>query len=360
MTTASFSNNPDLVQAILDDRLSEWASTILDDPASDHELRQIASQALETCAAIRSSTEGDAEQLTVVFRAAGIDSTATTSDQRHTLHIDVDPGDAEDAIAVLKDAGYQAARDWVGAAARSFLRFGGETILTRSGTHTSVAVLRWRRPTPGQSKLRSLIARVINPTPADWAIVDLPERLWWAYGALRPFRLVAERLGLASDEHGDLEPFLVTPDALLDPLFAVAEIDDSDVFADVGCGDGRIVVAAVQQRGCRAIGIDQSAATAAAARRRVAEAELSDRIRIIHANAQDTDLSEATVALFFVPMAVATRLVPTVLQQLAPGGRIVLHEQSRLATTLPSPIDSTAIIASDAVTVAHRWDQSYS
>jgi len=357
MTAASISNDPDLVRAILDDRLSHWARAVLDDPDSGHEARQIASHALATCTTIRASTEDVAESLTAALRAAGITSKSAVSDQRHTLVLDVAPRDAEDAITALKVAGYQTAQEWAGAAARSFLRFGGSTILTRSGTQSSVVVLRWQRPAPGRSKLGSLVRQIVTPTPADWAITDLPERLWWAYGALRPFRLVAERIGLASNEHGDLEPFLVTPDALLDPLFAVAEIEDTDVFADIGCGDGRIVVAAAERRGCRAIGIEQSAETAAAARERAETAGLSERVRIVHANAQDTDLSEATVALFFVPMDVATRLVPSVLRQLGSGGRIVLHEQSRLAPALPLPSESTAIIAGDAVTVAHRWNQ---
>jgi len=206
-------------------------------------------------------------------------------------------------------------------------------------------------------RLRSFADRVVVPTPADWAIVDLPERLWWAYGALRPFRLLAERLGLASDEHGDLEPFLVTPDALLDPLFQVAELGESDVFADIGCGDGRIVCAAARRRGCRALGVDQSADAVGTARRRVDDARLSDRVRIVHADAQDVDLSETTAALFFVPMAVAVRLVPSVLRQMSSGGRVILHEQSDLDPTLPKPTHSTAIIAADAVTVAHRWDR---
>jgi len=355
MTAALLSSDPALVQAILDDRLSTWATTVVADPTSDDDARATAMRVLETCASISASTGADAEQLTTALRAAGIESTTTPSDQRHTLVLDVAPDDAERTISILKHAGYEAARDWSGAAARSFLRFGGDTILTRAGTHSSVVRLRWQQADPGRSKLNWMIRRVIDPTAADWAMVDLPERLWWAYGLLRPFRLVAERLGLASDEHGDLEPFLVTPDALLEPLFEVAELDDTDVFADIGCGDGRIVVAAARTRGCRAIGVEQSADTAAAARERVDEAGLSDRVRIIHADAQDTDLSEATVALFFVPMAVAARLVPTILDRMAPGGRVVLHEQSELAGALAAPAVSVAIIADDAATVAHRW-----
>ena len=188
-------------------------------------------------------------------------------------------------------------------------------------------------------------------------MVDLPDRLWWAYGVVRPIRLVAERIGVASNEHGHLEPFLVTPRTLLEPLFDVAALSEDDVFADIGCGDGRIVVAAARRHGCRAVGVEQSAASVAAARDRAAEAGVSDRVTIVHSDAQDADLSTVTVAMLFVPMVVARRLIPSLSDRFAPGARIVLHEQSRLPPTLPRPSQSTAIIAPEAITVAHRWQR---
>lgn len=357
MTDALRSDEIALVRAIIDDRLSDWAAATLDDPDADPESHRAATCATETCATIRASTERAAEPLASALRAARVDSTVTASDQRHTLRIDVAASDAEAAIMTIEGLGYRRATTWAGGAARSFLRFGGGTILTRTEGRTSVVDLRWHRPTASRSRPRAFVDRVVVPTAADWAIVDLPERLWWVYGALRPFRLVAERLGLVSDDHGDLEPFLVTPDTLLDPLFDVAELDESDVFTDVGCGDGRIVCAAARRHGCRALGVDRSAEAVATARRRVDDAGLADRVRILHADAHDVDLSDTTVALFFVPMSVAVRIVPTVLGRMSAGGRVVLHEQSELDPDLPSPTRTTAIIAADAVTVAHRWDR---
>lgn len=357
MTAAAVSDDHELVAAILQDRLSTWARGVLDGPASDGAARELASRALATCTRIHASAESEGRRLTAALRSSGVDSTMSASDQRHSIVIDIAPADADAAARVLKDAGFDAGREWAGAAARSSQRFAGESTFTRSADHSIVVRLRWRQPTPSRSRLRSIAARAVTPTPADWAMIDLPAPLWWAYGALRPFRLVAERLGLASDEHGDLEPFLVTPDALLDPLFDVAGVDDADVVADIGCGDGRIVVAAAERRGCRSIGVERSAESVEAARERVARSGLDARIRIIHGDAQEADMSEATVALFFVPMVVAVRIVPTILQRMAAGGRVVLHEQSRPSNDLPQPDRSVAIIADDAVTVAHRWDR---
>ena len=53
-------------------------------------------------------------------------------------------------------------------------------------------------------------------------------------------------------------PFLPTPTGLIDALLDVAEVGPDDVVADLGCGDGRVLVhAAARTRGCRAFGVDR-------------------------------------------------------------------------------------------------------
>lgn len=354
--TAAISRDPEVVEAIHANRLSAWSHEVLADPDRPKEQRQIAVRALDTCTTISTLTETEAQRLVGELAHTGIESETTTSDQRHSILIDVDPDDAPKALSILQRDGFSMSREWTGAAARSFYRFARDTTLTKSAEHSTVVRLRWQRREPSHSKPREVLSRVFTPTSADWALIDLPKPLWWAYGAVRPIRLVAERLGFASRSHGGLEPFLVTPDALLEPLFDVAELTEEDVFADIGCGDGRIVVAAAQRHGCRALGIEQSASSVAAARNRVARAGLSDRVTIVHANAHDADLSEITAALLFVPMVVAVRLIPAMSGRLAPGAHIVLHEQSRLPADLPKPSHSVAVVARQAVTVAHHWN----
>ncbi len=353
--TSEITSDPEVVEAILASRLSTWSRAVLSDPDRPDEQRRIATLALETCATIGHLTETEADRLVGELGAAGIQASATTSDQRHSILLDIAADDAPGAIELLQRDGFSMSREWTGAAARSFHRFGRETTLTKSAAHSTVVRLRWQEWKPTRSKLTDILRRVVTPTSADWALVDLPTPVWWAYGLLRPGRLVAERVGGGSKVHGDLEPFLVTPDALLEPLFDVAELTEDDVFADIGCGDGRIVVAAAQLRGCRALGIEQSAPSVSAARDRVERAALSDRVTILHADANDADLTEVTAALFFVPMTVAAQLIPVVSDRFAPHSRIVLHEQSRLSAELPQPSHSVAVIARHAVTVAHQW-----
>jgi cyclopropane fatty-acyl-phospholipid synthase-like methyltransferase len=125
---------------------------------------------------------------------------------------------------------------------------------------------------------------------------------------------------------------------------------------DVGCGDGRVVVTAAEQIGCRAVGVERSVDLVERARRRATDAGVADRVEIVHGDGRSTDLADATVVFMFLSMRVVVDLVPATLQQLRPGARLVIHEQTRLPGTMnPKPDESAAVIADGAVTVAHRW-----
>ncbi len=274
----------------------------------------------------------------------------SVSDQRHTVSIDVAPADAQRAAAALHGAGFRSSWVWTAGALESLLRTADSQVLTRDGEVSTVVQLRWRRRRHGR------LQRVFGPRPADWEAVALPARLWWGYSIVRPIRLFAERLGLRSSDHSALEPFLVTPRSLIDALLDVASVGADDVVFDFGSGDGRFVVTAAAARGCRSIGVEQSSELCAVAVERAAAAGVTDRVRIVNADAADVDLSEVTVVVLFLPMGVAARVVPDLLTRLSPGARIVLHEQNALAAGIPQPDTVHGVIVDDAVTVAHRWN----
>src|SRR5262245_55694981 len=51
-------------------------------------------------------------------------------------------------------------------------------------------------------------------------------------------------------------PFITSPDYVVNKMIEMANISDRDLVYDLGCGDGRIVITAAVQRGCRGIGFD--------------------------------------------------------------------------------------------------------
>merc|ERR1719454_2466364 len=67
--------------------------------------------------------------------------------------------------------------------------------------------------------------------------------------------------------------FIPTEQTSIDPILSVLRLEPDDVFYDLGCGDGRIVVSVVKHFRCRGIGIEVNRLLVVKARAQ-AEAEL--------------------------------------------------------------------------------------
>jgi SAM-dependent methyltransferase len=344
-----------LVEAIHRGRLHEVATTIRDDPARPALERARAAEAVTVCEQIGWACEQDRDRIVTLLRAAGchVDAVAPPGPrQHHTVELRVDDYEAAHrAASVLAGHGFEPWQQWTRGAARSARRFADELVVGATGDVTTVVRFPW-----GAGARRSRLARVFTPTSGDWSLIDLPGWSWPAYSLIRPARLVLERVGALGRHDDSLGPFLSTPRSLIGPLLAFAGVTADDRLLDVGCGDGRVVVAAAEQTGCRAVGVERSADLVERARRRATDAGVSGLVDIVHGDGRAADLAEATVVFMFLSMRVVADLVPTTLHQLRPGSRLVIHEQTRLPHSMdPTPDESAAVIADGAVTVAHRW-----
>lgn len=70
---------------------------------------------------------------------------------------------------------------------------------------------------------------------------------------------------------------------------AVMNLKPSDVFADLGCGDGRALIAAVKSSGCTAVGVEIDPEKASEAWENVRLAGLTDKISITIGDARNFD-----------------------------------------------------------------------
>ena len=119
-------------------------------------------------------------------------------------------------------------------------------------------------------------------------------------------------------------PFVPTPHTLVQKMLDLAQLRAEDFLVDLGCGDGRIAVAA-GQRGARALGVDldplriQEAAAAA----RIAQVE--GRVRFRRQDLFQTPIEEASVVAIYLMPQINLRLRPTLLTALRPGARVVSH-----------------------------------
>jgi SAM-dependent methyltransferase len=119
--------------------------------------------------------------------------------------------------------------------------------------------------------------------------------------------------------------FVATPNDVVDQMLKLAQVGPGDVVYDLGCGDGRIVVAAAKKYGCRAVGFELDRLRVREARENTARAGVAERVTIELKDALTVDLRPATVVTLYLGPELNARLIPQ-LQQLAPGSRIVSHD----------------------------------
>src|SRR5581483_10800287 len=75
----------------------------------------------------------------------------------------------------------------------------------------------------------------------------------------------------------NLGPSIPTPSTVVERMLDVARVKPGDVVYDLGSGDGRIVIAAAQKYGAKAVGVEMMPDLCRQAQKRIQELGLSDR-----------------------------------------------------------------------------------
>lgn len=121
-----------------------------------------------------------------------------------------------------------------------------------------------------------------------------------------------------------LAPYVPTPPEVVERMLDLAGVTSSDVVYDLGCGDGRIVIAAAQ-RGARAVGVDIEPHWVAEATKNAAKAGVAERTEFQAQDALAVDLSPATVVMLYLVEWSTRMLDEKLAAELRPGARIVSH-----------------------------------
>ena len=120
-------------------------------------------------------------------------------------------------------------------------------------------------------------------------------------------------------------PFVPSPPAVIDRMLMLAQVSTGDVLYDLGCGDGRVLIAAVKQVGASGVGFEIDAALVALARSAVASAGFSEKVKIIEGDATTADLTDATAITLFLNPETNERLRPKLERECPSGCRLVSH-----------------------------------
>jgi SAM-dependent methyltransferase len=120
-------------------------------------------------------------------------------------------------------------------------------------------------------------------------------------------------------------PYVPTDDAIARKMLAFAGVTADDVVYDLGCGDGRIVVAAARDFGASGVGVDVDPKRVAEAIANAQRAGVSHRTRFVNQSFFDADFADATVVALYLLPEINARLRPRLLSDLRPGTRIVAN-----------------------------------
>ena len=122
-----------------------------------------------------------------------------------------------------------------------------------------------------------------------------------------------------------LAPSSATPTDVIDRMLTMARVGPNDVVYDLGCGDGRIVIAAAMKFGARGVGVDIDPMLVARAQAEARAAGVADRATFAVQDAMTVDVTPATVVTLYLLAASNVKLRPILTKQLRPGARIVSH-----------------------------------
>ncbi len=209
------------------------------------------------------------------------------------------------------------------------------------------------RPGPGPAPP---VTRTLGPGDVDRIAADRPVGIEFDDGSktglhtIRPGKPYSFRFNedgvvkVYPGSHGradeaDLAPYVPTPPPVVERMLEAAGVTRDDVVYDIGCGDGRIVIAAAKVHGARGVGIDIDAGLIEECRERARQEGVAGLVRFVRMDATKARLREATVVTaYLLPESLET-LKPVFERDLRPGARVVSHQyripgwQDRLART---------------------------
>lgn len=120
-----------------------------------------------------------------------------------------------------------------------------------------------------------------------------------------------------------LAPYMPTPTEVVERLLDVAGVHASDCVYDLGCGDGRVVIAAAQLRGARGVGVDIEPYWVEQSQRNAVMAGVAGRVQFTVQDALTVDLTPATVVFLYLVEWSTQLLAPLIAKQVAPGTRLL-------------------------------------
>jgi SAM-dependent methyltransferase len=121
-------------------------------------------------------------------------------------------------------------------------------------------------------------------------------------------------------------PYVPTPAKVVDAMLRMANVRADDYVVDLGCGDGRLVIAAAKRYGAHGFGVDLDPKLVNEAQHEALRQGVQDQVAFYERNLYITDFSQASVLMLYLFPKVNLDLRPRLFHEVRPGTRVVSHD----------------------------------
>ncbi len=146
--------------------------------------------------------------------------------------------------------------------------------------------------------------------------------------------------------------FVPTPHEAVEIMLRLADVKKDDIVYDLGCGDGRIVVAAAKKVGCKAWGYDIDPQRVKESKENVKKNKVEHLVTIEEKDIFELDLSKASVITLYLLPSLNVKLIPQ-LDKLKPGSRIVSHDFDMAGVT--PDVEATVNLKNGSTRKVYLW-----
>lgn len=158
------------------------------------------------------------------------------------------------------------------------------------------------------------LASCTNPELKAFALAHVP----LTHKSYTPTTMSAQRPAHCHDVFDHRLCGFIPTEGDFGPILSMLPLKPDDVFYDLGCGDGRVVIEVVKHFRCKGIGVDVNRllinkARASAKAKFSDDAELLERCRWIEEDISRVDLSNASVVYIYMPNSSLHTLMMSVL-----------------------------------------------
>lgn len=130
-------------------------------------------------------------------------------------------------------------------------------------------------------------------------------------------------------------PYLPSPSSVINAALSLVQVRPGEVFADLGCGDGTVLIEAARKFHVLCVGFEIHPALAILARRKAKDSGVGRLVEIVRSDLFMVDLSRFNVIYVYPFPTIITKLSEKIVAECSKGTRVLVHDY-RLANLSPT------------------------